>query len=85
MEMASSGRSFLPGGGDREILGRQIGNWPVEAEQSVWQEHVELSAPRRPGPRGAAGKCFAFVQTFDHKPKRRLFELLKNQGMQENQ
>jgi hypothetical protein len=32
-----------------------------------------------------AGKCFAFVQTFDQKPKRRLFELLKNQGMQENQ
>lgn len=32
-----------------------------------------------------AGKCFAFVQTFDEKPKRRLFELLKNQGMQENQ
>ena len=24
-------------------------------------------------------------QTFDQKPKRRLFELLKNQGMQENQ
>jgi hypothetical protein len=32
-----------------------------------------------------AGKCFAFVQTFDEKPKRRLFELLGNQGMQENQ
>ena len=31
------------------------------------------------------GKCFAFVQTFDEKPKRRLFELLKSQGMQENQ
>ena len=33
----------------------------------------------------SGGKCFAFVQTFDQKPKRRLFELLKNQGMQENQ
>ena len=30
-------------------------------------------------------KCFAFVQTFDEKPKRRLFELLKSQGMQDNQ
>lgn len=30
-------------------------------------------------------KCFAFVQTYDQKPKRRLFELLKSQGMQENQ
>jgi hypothetical protein len=31
------------------------------------------------------GKCFAFVQTLDTKPRRRLFELLKSQGMQENQ
>jgi hypothetical protein len=35
--------------------------------------------------RRPTGKCFAFVQTFDTKPKRRLFELLKSQGMQENQ
>ncbi|MGH9761478.1 MAG: ISKra4 family transposase, partial [Blastocatellia bacterium] len=31
------------------------------------------------------GKCFAFVQTLDTKPRRRLFELLKSQGLQENQ
>jgi hypothetical protein len=30
-------------------------------------------------------KCFAFVQTFDEKPRRRLFELLKSQGLQESQ
>jgi hypothetical protein len=30
-------------------------------------------------------KCFAFVQTFDEKPRRRLWELMKSQGMQENQ
>ena len=30
-------------------------------------------------------KCFGFVQTYDHKPKRRLFEVLKSQGMQPNQ
>ena len=30
-------------------------------------------------------KCFGFVQTFDTKPKRRLFELLCSQGMQANQ
>ena len=30
-------------------------------------------------------KCFGFVRTFDTKPKRRLFELLKSQGMQLNQ
>lgn len=27
-------------------------------------------------------KCFAFVQTYDKKPKRRLFEVLQSQGMQ---
>jgi hypothetical protein len=30
-------------------------------------------------------RCFGFVQTYDEKPKRRLFELLKSQGMQMNQ
>jgi hypothetical protein len=32
-----------------------------------------------------AAKCFAFVQTYDAKPKRRLFELLRSQGMKPNQ
>jgi hypothetical protein len=31
------------------------------------------------------GKCFAWVQTYDEKPKRRLFEVLQSQGMQMNQ
>jgi hypothetical protein len=30
-------------------------------------------------------KCFGFVQTYDGKPRRRLFELLKSQGMAMNQ
>ena len=30
-------------------------------------------------------KCFAFVQTFDQKPRRRLWELMKSQGMPQNQ
>jgi hypothetical protein len=30
-------------------------------------------------------KCFAFVQKIDTKPKRRLFEVLRGQGMQRNQ
>lgn len=30
-------------------------------------------------------KCFAFVNRYDQKPKRRLFEVLKSQGMQLNQ
>ena len=29
--------------------------------------------------------CFGYVQTYDTKPKRRLFEVLKSQGMQANQ
>jgi hypothetical protein len=33
----------------------------------------------------SCSKCFSFVQTFDEKPRRRLWELLKSQGMQENQ
>ena len=32
-----------------------------------------------------SGKCFAFVQTYDEKPKRRLFEVLRSQGMSMNQ
>src|SRR5207245_3420979 len=30
-------------------------------------------------------KCFGFVQTYDRKPRQRLWELMKSQGMQENQ
>ena len=33
----------------------------------------------------AWAKCFGFVQTYDEKPRRRLGELLKSQGMQEHQ
>jgi hypothetical protein len=32
-----------------------------------------------------SSKCFGFVQTYDQKPKRRLFEVLKSQGLQMNQ
>ena len=32
-----------------------------------------------------SNKCFAFVQTYDKKPKRRLFEMLRSQGLQMNQ
>ena len=36
-------------------------------------------------PEEGATKCFAYVQTYDTKPKRRLFELMKSQGLQANQ
>jgi len=30
-------------------------------------------------------KCFGYVQTYDDKPRRRLYELMKSQGLQDNQ
>jgi hypothetical protein len=33
----------------------------------------------------SSSQCFAFVQTYDQKPKRRLFEVLQSQGHQLNQ
>jgi hypothetical protein len=36
-------------------------------------------------PSEGESKCLAFVQTYDQKPKRRLFELLRSQKMQMNQ
>jgi hypothetical protein len=36
-------------------------------------------------PSEGESKCLAFVQTYDQKPKRRLFELLKSQHLQMNQ
>ncbi len=37
------------------------------------------------GKQDLSGRCFAWVQKYDEKPKRRLFELLQSQGMQPNQ
>jgi hypothetical protein len=37
------------------------------------------------GKQELSGRCFAWVQTYDEKPKRRLFELLQSQAMQPNQ
>ena len=36
-------------------------------------------------PEKGASKCFGLVQSYDDKPKRRLFEVLKGQGLQLNQ
>jgi hypothetical protein len=40
---------------------------------------------RREGDPVPPSKCFGFVQTYDPKPRRRLWELMKSQGMQKNQ
>jgi hypothetical protein len=44
-----------------------------------------LLAFRREEEEELSSKCFAFVQTYDEKPKRRLFEVLRSQGLQMNQ
>jgi hypothetical protein len=44
-----------------------------------------LAFRRDDEPSTPSSKCFAFVQTYDEKPKRRLFELLQSQGLQMNQ
>ncbi|MEP6890575.1 MAG: ISKra4 family transposase, partial [Nitrospirota bacterium] len=36
-------------------------------------------------PADGPSRCVAFVSKYDHKPKRRLFEVLKSQGLQMNQ
>ncbi len=43
------------------------------------------SLPARVYPGKVKLKCFSFVNTYDQKPKRRLYELLKSQGLQMNQ
>jgi hypothetical protein len=58
---------------------RKEGHFEVIVGKSI------LSFRREQEVEEESSKCFAFVQTFDTKPKRRLFELLKSQGMQENQ
>jgi len=46
-----------------------------------WFEVIAGRATPAEGP----SKCFGFVQTYDTKPKRRLFDLLVSQGMAANQ
>ena len=46
-----------------------------------WFEVIAGKSMPAEGP----ARCFSFVQTYDTRPKRRLFELLKSQGMQANQ
>ncbi|MBJ7605359.1 MAG: ISKra4 family transposase, partial [Candidatus Dormibacteraeota bacterium] len=54
------------------------------AQRSKREGWFEVIAGKSMPAEGPA-RCFSFVQTYDTKPKRRLFELLKSQGMQANQ
>jgi hypothetical protein len=55
----------------REAPSRQEGWFEVIVGKSV--------------PTDGSAKCFGFVQSYDTKPKRRLFAVLQSQGMQANQ
>ena len=44
-----------------------------------------LSFRREEGDPVPPPKCFGFVQTYDQKPRQRVWEVMKSQGMQENQ
>ncbi len=60
------------------IDGAYIRNW--EDKKKNFEVIVGKSIPTK-----SKAKYFGLVQSYDKKPKRRLFELLKSQGMQMNQ
>jgi hypothetical protein len=66
-------------GGYVKAQGEQ-GSFEVIAGRSLLAFHREEEAEAP-----VSSKCFAFVQTYDAKPKRRLFEVLQSQGHQLNQ
>jgi hypothetical protein len=66
-------------GGYVKAQGGEQGWFEVIAGKSI------LAFRRDDEPSAPSSKCFAFVQTYDEKPKRRLFELLQSQGLQMNQ
>ena len=55
------------------------GNFEVIAGKSV------VAFQREEGDLVPPPKCFGFVQTYDQKPRQRVWEVMKSQGMQENQ
>jgi hypothetical protein len=66
-------------GGYVKAQGMEQGWFEVIAGKSI------LSFRRGDEQANPSIKCFAFVQTYDEKPKRRLFDLLESQGLQMNQ
>jgi len=59
---------------------RKQGHFEVIAGKSILAFRRDPDAKQE-----LSGRCVAWVQTYDEKPKRRLFELLQAQGMQPNQ
>jgi hypothetical protein len=65
-----------PGAGASSVL-----SYAQRSRKQGWFEVITGKSVTAEG----ASKCFAFVNNYDSKPKRRLFEVLKSQGMQLNQ
>ncbi len=74
----------LPPPGPPLIVGLDGGFIHAKDQKSRGEGWFEVIAGKSMPEQGAA-KCFAYVQTYDTKPKRRLFELMKSQGLQANQ
>src|SRR5271157_6624182 len=70
-----------------ETLGLGIDGGYVHAkdQQSRAEGWFEVIVGKSMSQDGESSKCFGFVNRYDTKPKRRLFEMLKSQGMQMNQ
>jgi hypothetical protein len=63
------------------IDGGYVHSCNQRSRKEGWFEVIAGKSMRAEG----ASKCFAFVNNYDSKPKRRLFEVLKSQGIQANQ
>ena len=74
----------LPPPGPPITVGLDGGFVHAKAQKSRGEGWFEVIAGKSVPQEGAA-KCFAYVQIYDAKPKRRLFEVLKSQGLQANQ
>jgi hypothetical protein len=68
------------------IDGGYVRNWDEKQRNfEVIVGKSTLAFKREDEDENPSSKCFGFVQTYDQKPKRRLFEVLRSQGMQLNQ
>jgi hypothetical protein len=75
---------MLPPPGPPLIVGIDGGFIHAKDRKSRGEGWFEVIAGKSM-PEDGAAKCFAYVQSYDPKPKRRLFELMKSQGLQANQ
>lgn len=71
----------------REGKNRKAGNFEVIVGKSIptTPEGENTDTTTTIKEEGGQAKCFGFVNSYDTKPKRRLYELLCSQGMQFNQ